>query len=77
MAQGVAATAKKLTLFAVAMFGFGYALVPLYDVVCEVTGIGGRTGEITQSEAEADEVDADRLVTRCFLGVCVRPCPGR
>ena len=63
MTQRVAATAKKLTLFAVAMFGFGYALVPLYEVVCEVTGIGGKTGTISLSEAEADEVDADRLVT--------------
>lgn len=63
MVQEAVTTAKKLALFAVAMFGFGYALVPLYEVVCEVTGIGGRTGTITQSEAEADVVDAERLVT--------------
>jgi cytochrome c oxidase assembly protein subunit 11 len=63
MAQEAVATAKKLAIFAVAMFGFGYALVPLYSLVCEVTGIGGKTGTITQSAAEADEVDSDRLVT--------------
>ena len=25
------------------MFGFGFLLVPLYDVFCEITGFGGRT----------------------------------
>ncbi len=63
MAQSATRTAKKLALFAIAMFGFGYALVPLYDLVCDVTGIGGKTGVISQSEAEADVIDADRLVT--------------
>jgi cytochrome c oxidase assembly protein subunit 11 len=63
MAQTATGTAKQLALFAVLMFGFGYALVPLYDLVCDVTGIGGKTGVVTQSEAEADEVDLDRLVT--------------
>ena len=31
--------AVRLGLAAVAMFGFGFALVPLYEVFCEVTGI--------------------------------------
>ena len=35
-------TAIKLALIPLAMFGFGYALVPLYDVFCDVTGLGGR-----------------------------------
>ena len=29
----------KLLIAAVMMFGFGYALVPMYKVLCEVTGI--------------------------------------
>ncbi|VAW96405.1 Cytochrome oxidase biogenesis protein Cox11-CtaG, copper delivery to Cox1 [hydrothermal vent metagenome] len=33
-------TAWKLLIVVIAMFGFGYALVPLYDVVCQVLGIG-------------------------------------
>jgi len=61
--QSVTKTARKLGLFAVAMFGFGFAMVPIYSVLCEVTGIGGKTGVISQSEANADSVDADRLVT--------------
>jgi cytochrome c oxidase assembly protein subunit 11 len=31
----------KLVLLAVAMFGFGFALVPIYDVFCDLTGFGG------------------------------------
>ena len=56
-------TARKLGLVAIAMFGFGYAMVPLYDVFCDVTGINGKTGEISQSEANAGRIDLDRLVT--------------
>jgi cytochrome c oxidase assembly protein subunit 11 len=29
----------KLATITVAMFGFGYALVPLYQAICEITGI--------------------------------------
>ncbi len=33
----------KLCLTAVTMFAFGFALVPLYDVFCDVTGLNGKT----------------------------------
>lgn len=46
-----------------AMFGFGYALVPLYDVLCEVTGLNGKTGVISFSEADSMVTDSSRLVT--------------
>ena len=36
---------RRLLVMAVAMFAFGFALVPLYDVFCEITGFGGRTNE--------------------------------
>lgn len=32
-----------LILSSIAMFGFGFALVPLYDVLCQVLGINGKT----------------------------------
>jgi len=35
----------RLLVFAIAMFGFGFLLVPLYDVFCEITGFAGRTNE--------------------------------
>ncbi len=53
----------KLTVFALAMFGFGYALVPLYDVLCDVTGLNGKTGEITSAAVSELIVDYDRTVT--------------
>ncbi|MFU8894999.1 MAG: cytochrome c oxidase assembly protein [Gammaproteobacteria bacterium] len=33
----------KLVALTVAMFGFGFLLVPIYDVFCDITGLGGRT----------------------------------
>lgn len=32
----------KLVAIVIGMFGFGFALVPLYDVFCDVTGINGK-----------------------------------
>ena len=57
-----ATLALKLGAVAVAMFGFGYALVPLYDVFCEVTGLNGKTGIVSAAEA-ADMAKSERLVT--------------
>lgn len=36
---------RNLWVVVVLMFGFGFALVPLYDVFCSVTGLNGKTGE--------------------------------
>ena len=53
-------------MIAVGMFGFGFAMVPLYDLVCEVTGLNGKTGDQYISDG-AEVVDEDRLVTIQFL----------
>ena len=58
---------KRLGIAAVLMFGFGFAMVPLYDVFCDITGINGKTGRIAQEEALSQKVDEDRLVTVEFL----------
>lgn len=55
-------TATKLFAVSIAMFGFGYLLVPLYDAFCDLTGLNGRTGVISSTEAEAVVVDQSRLV---------------
>ena len=34
---------RQLWLFAAGSFAFGFALVPLYDVLCDVTGYGDRS----------------------------------
>ena len=56
----------RLLAVAVGMFGFGFALVPLYSVFCEITGLNGKTGD-QYSQAETQTVDSDRLVTIQFL----------
>ena len=60
---------KRLGIAAVAMFGFGFAMVPLYDVFCDITGINGKTGRIELEEALNQQVDEDRLVTVEFLAI--------
>mgnify|MGYP003749683985 CR=1 FL=1 len=65
-ANNIKRTTRKLVLLSVAMFGFGYALVPLYDVFCEVTGINGKTGTISKEDAEQMLVDDNRVVTVLF-----------
>jgi cytochrome c oxidase assembly protein subunit 11 len=63
---GIKRTTVYLTLLTVVMFGFGYALVPLYDVFCEVTGLNGKTGRIYNAEASKLVVDTQRFVTIHF-----------
>ncbi len=58
--------AVKLVAMAVGMFGFGYALVPLYDVFCDITGINGKTDTIAASDLKY-EVDQGREVTVEFI----------
>jgi cytochrome c oxidase assembly protein subunit 11 len=53
---------KKLLVVAVAMFGFGFALVPFYEKICEVTGIRN----VFQPDAPAPantQIDASREVS--------------
>lgn len=40
---------RKLVLLAVGMFGFGFAMVPLYSVFCDLTGLGGRGIQVVES----------------------------
>lgn len=56
------------SVFAVlGMFAFGFALVPLYDVMCEALGINGKTGSQYTVEAPDEiRVDTTRTVTVQF-----------
>jgi cytochrome c oxidase assembly protein subunit 11 len=58
----------QLWLFALGFLGFGFALVPLYDVLCEVTGYGSRQN-LTQAAALDGPADAStqREVTVEFV----------
>ena len=55
----------RLMFVVVGMFGFGFALVPLYDVFCDITGLNGKTSNSAASQSQV--VDVDRLVTVEFI----------
>jgi len=40
---------RRLVLVAVGMFGFGFAMWPLYNVFCDLTGFGGRGIKVAES----------------------------
>ncbi len=60
-----AAMLGKLVVITALMFGFGYALVPLYKKICEITGVN----DLTQTDsgaaafAKSTQVDESRLIT--------------
>lgn len=61
----------KLAVIVVAMFGFGFALVPFYDKICQVTGLR----EIDQAdEVRNTQVDYTRTV-RVEFDANVRQLP--
>ena len=60
-------SALKLAIIPLLMFGFGFALVPLYDVFCDITGLNGKTGRVEASEINADLVDRSRIIEVRFL----------
>ncbi len=58
----------RQTLFVVmAMFGFVFALVPLYNVLCDVTGLNGKPRNEAQ-QVDTSGPDLARTVTVEFLG---------
>lgn len=58
--------ALKLGLIALGAFAFGFALIPLYDVFCEVTGAGNRN-ELVTAAALPSQVDESRTITVDFV----------
>ena len=57
---------QRLLVLVVAMFAFGFALVPIYDVMCQAFGINGKTAgayEGAQTVDEARQVRVQFLAT--------------
>ena len=60
---------RKLSIVAVGMFAFGYALIPIYKTICEITGInilalGERDIPGAKSTLPANtQVDTSRIIT--------------
>ena len=54
----------KLVVVALLMFGFGFALVPMYRAICQVTGINNLVQrDTTEREARNTQVDMTRTVS--------------
>lgn len=54
----------KLLVIAVVMFGFGYALVPIYKQICELTGVNILTPkDISIKEISNSQIDRSREIT--------------
>ena len=55
----------KLVSVPVLMFFFAYAMVPIYDVLCDLTGFNGKTGTVeTEKQYQVNE---ERLITVSFF----------
>jgi cytochrome c oxidase assembly protein subunit 11 len=61
---------KKLTLklaaFALGSFAFGFALVPLYDVLCDITGFGDQS-QLARARLATEAPDDSRTITLDFV----------
>lgn len=66
--------ALRLAVMAASMFAFGYLLVPLYEVMCRITGIGGRTNAEAATISASQEV-SERLVTVEFVAALNEQAP--
>lgn len=65
MNKGAKKTLRKLIIAVPLMFAFGFALVPLYDVFCEVTGLNGK---VFQSESnDSLVIDDGRSIALQFI----------
>jgi cytochrome c oxidase assembly protein subunit 11 len=65
-----AADNRKLTLkllgFALGSFAFGFALVPLYDVLCDLTGFGNQKA-LAEQRLSVEAPDDSRTITVDFV----------
>lgn len=66
-----------LLALAACMFGFAFALVPLYNVICDITGINGKASSqaALSEEIQSNAVPLDREVTIEFLARSARGMP--
>lgn len=54
----------KLVVVALLMFGFGFALVPMYRAICAITGINNLVQrDVGAREAKNTQVDASRTIS--------------
>lgn len=59
----------------VLMFGFGYLMVPIYDIFCDLTGLNGKTGSTTIQHVGRMKVDETRLIKVEFMAALNKDTP--
>ena len=70
---GVKSTLIKLSLVVVSMYGFSYALVPIYDKFCEITGLNCKTNQVAYI---GNDIQKDnRFVTIKFISNVANSAP--
>ena len=57
---------RKILWVCAGSFLFCFALIPIYSIYCEITGINGKTGNAGGSSAAAGVVDTTRTITVQF-----------
>lgn len=57
----------RLSAMTAGMFAFGFALMPLYGLVCDLTGFSGSTSMLVNPADVREQPDASRLVTVEFI----------
>lgn len=67
MQGSIRKTVTRLGLMALGMFCFGWALIPLYDLLCDITGLNGKTGGQYTFDAAMVQPDKSRLLKINFL----------
>jgi len=65
---------RRMLVVTVAMFGFGFAMVPIYNVFCEITGLNGKTGT-ANAQTLNGKVDLSRTVTVEFVATLNETMP--
>ncbi|WP_369669655.1 cytochrome c oxidase assembly protein, partial [Enterococcus faecium] len=64
---------KRLVLICLGMFAFAFALVPLYDVFCDITGLNGKPS--LEQAKQSTQVVESRQVDVSFTTHAQRGAP--
>ncbi len=63
----------KLIAAPILMFAFAFALVPIYDIFCEITGFNGKTGRVDSEQTYP--VDENRRINVSFFAMTMPGFP--
>ncbi len=64
---------RKLVMVTLIMLAFGFAMIPLYDVFCEITGLNGKSNGLAVYEQQ--EPDTSREITVQFMTITKNDMP--